>query len=63
MRKLTFLFIISIHFLSYSQAESDKKLDSLLQKFSSQKGVEKAETSKKIGTYYKKNSQYYKAIE
>lgn len=63
MRKLTFLFIISIHFLSYSQAESDKKLDSLMQKFSNQKGVEKAETSKKIGTYYKKNSQYYKAIE
>ena len=63
MRKLTFLFIISIHFFSYSQAESDKKLDSLMQKFSSQKGIEKAETSKKIGTYYKKNSQYYKAIE
>ncbi len=63
MRKLTFLFLISIHFLSYSQTESDKKLDSLMQKFSSQKSVEKAETAKKIGSYYKNNSQYYKAIE
>ncbi len=63
MKNLTFLYIILISFLSYSQSESDKKLDSLLHKFSTQKDVEKAETSKKIGTYYKNNSQYYKAIE
>jgi signal transduction histidine kinase len=47
----------------YSQGGTDPKLDSLMNKFSSQKGIEKAETSKKIGTYYKKNSQYYSAIE
>jgi signal transduction histidine kinase len=63
MRKLTFLFLILSAFLSYSQSESNKKLDSLMQKFSIQKGIEKAETSKKIGSYYKNNSQYYKAIE
>ncbi|WP_298393529.1 HAMP domain-containing sensor histidine kinase [Flavobacterium sp.] len=63
MRKLIFLFLISIHFLGYSQMESDKKLDSLMQKFSVQKDSEKAATAKKIGSYYKNNSQYYKAIE
>jgi signal transduction histidine kinase len=63
MRKLTFLYLILSAFLSYSQSESNKKLDSLMQKFSIQKGIEKAETSKKIGSYYKNNSQYYKAIE
>jgi signal transduction histidine kinase len=63
MRKLVFLLIILSVFLGHSQVESDKTLDSLLTKFSIQKGVEKAETSKKIGSYYKKNSQYYKAIE
>ena len=63
MRKLPFLYLIFINFSSYSQVESDKKLDSLMQKFSIQKGIKKAETSKKIGSYYKNNSQYYKAIE
>lgn len=61
MRKFALLYFIT--FLSYSQISKDKTLDSLMNKFSSQKSIEKAATSKNIGTYYKKNSQYYKAIE
>lgn len=60
MKKLS-LLIVFYGFFCFSQ--EDQKLDSLMRQFSSQKGIEKAETSKKIGSYYKKNSQYYKSIE
>jgi signal transduction histidine kinase len=60
-----FVLFCFILFLSncYSQETTDKTLDSLLNKFSSQNEIQKAETSKNIASYYKKNSQYYKAIE
>ena len=60
-----FVLFCFILFLSncYSQDATDKILDSLLNKFSNQKEIQKAETSKNIASYYKKKSQYYKAIE
>jgi len=61
MRK--FLIVFFSTFLSYSQETKDKTLDSLLTTFNAQKGTDKAITSKNIASYYKKNSQYYKAIE
>ncbi len=61
--KILIVILLFIASNIYSQVGTDPKLDSLMNTFSSQKGIEKSETSKKIGTYYKKNSQYYRAIE
>jgi len=61
--KILIVILLFITSNIYSQGGIDPKLDSLMNTFSSQKGIEKAETSKKIGTFYKKNSQYYRAIE
>ena len=51
-----FVLFCFILFLSncYSQDATDKILDSLLNKFSNQKEIQKAETSKNIASYYKK---------
>ena len=62
MKKLLIAIILVVPFIFYCQ-KNDKKLDSLLNKYSLKTGIEKAETAKIIGAYFKKNSQYYKAIE
>jgi len=63
MKKLIVVYFITLFGPCFSQESHDQVLDSLLLKFSSQKQIQKAETAKKIATYYKKNSQYYRAIE
>ncbi len=63
MRNYFLLLIVLLPIFVFSNDGTDKKLDSLMQRYASEKDLEKAETAKKIGTYYKKNSQYYKAIE
>jgi len=53
MRKIILLSSLLIVYLSFSQ-ENNPKLDSLMKQFALQKGIDKAETSKNIGSYFKK---------
>lgn len=63
MRKIIFLLVFISTSCVHAQREADAILDSLLTAFTSQKELQKAKTAKEIGSYYKRNSQYYNAIE
>jgi len=62
MRNVLLLLIV-LPIFSSAQNSSDTTLDSLLTVFKTQKELQQATTAKEIGVYYKKNSQYYNAIE
>ncbi len=62
MRNLL-LLLIALPIFSHAQNSSDTTLDSLLTVFKTQKELQQAATAKEIGAHYKKNSQYYNAIE
>lgn len=61
MKNLLLLILLPI--FSIAQNTSDTTLDSLLTVFKTQEALQQATTAKAIGVYYKKNSQYYNAIE
>jgi signal transduction histidine kinase len=62
MRKI-YLLLILFSIKAYSQKTTNKELDSMLQVFTTQVELEKAQTSRNISSYYVKNSQFYKSIE
>jgi signal transduction histidine kinase len=65
MRKIYIQLIVSVFFSinAYTQNASNKELDSMLQVFTTQIELKKAQTSRNISSYYVKHSQFYKSIE